>query len=179
MTDAQAVPADLDQLATPVAEVVRRAQVILVSVDDGSDDAIARARQAAVALAAAGDARLVLLDRHDTTYADTPRIFELTRDEVESIGERPYLLAAIDEATDAGVSATAFQHSLPGNEAISDAATRVGADVLVVPDHLDSPSLLSRLKGGDGPDRAVPAAPSGTAVVAVDDDGSLSLRTSG
>lgn len=176
MTDHQALPTDLDQLPGPVADVVRTAEVILVPVDDGGDEAVGRARRTAVSLAALAGARVVLLDRSDTTYADTPRIFELSRDEVVSIGDRQYLLDAIDEATDAGVSASAFQHSLPGDEAISDAAERSGADLLVVPEHLGTSGLLSRLKGGDASDRATQAAPAGTAVVAVDADGALAVH---
>lgn len=173
MTDSQAVPTDLDQLAPPVAEVVRGAQVILVSVEDGSDPALDGARRTAIALAALVDAKLVLLDRSDTTYADTPRIFELTRDEVVGLGERQYLLDAMDEAISADVSVTAFQHSLPGVEAISDAAERVRADIYVVPDHLDGPGLVDRLKGRHLSERAATAAPDGTAVLEVDDEGSL------
>lgn len=176
MTDDQAIPTDLDQLPDPVAELVGRAGVILVPVDDGADEVLGRARHIAVALAALGEAKLVLLDRSDTTYADTPRIFELSRDDVVSLGGRQYLLDGIDEATEAGVAATAFQHSLPGNEAISDAAARVGADMLVVPHQLRSPGLFSRLKGGAPSEHAVTAAPVGTSTVVIDDDGSLSVH---
>lgn len=169
-------PTSLDQLAPDVRGVVEAASVVLVPVDDGKDDALAQARRVAIALASLGDAKLVLLDRADTTYADTPRIFELSRAEVAEI-DRPYLLAGIDEAEAAGVSATAFQHSLPGDEALTDAVDRVVADLVVVPVELDSPGLLARLKGGDVEDRTVDATPAGTAVVSVAADGTLSLAT--
>lgn len=178
MTDDQAVPTDVDQLPAPVAEILRAARVILVAVEDKSDPALDGARRTAIALAAMVDAKLVVLDRSDTTYADTPRIFELSRDEVVGLGERQYLLDAMDEATSAGVSVTAFQHSLPGTEAISDAAERVGADIYVVPDHLDGPSLVDRLKGRRLSERAATAAPEGTAVIEVDDEGALVVRQS-
>jgi hypothetical protein len=168
------VPASLDQLDPAVAAVVARSSVIIVPVDDGGDDALARARSMAIALAALADARLVLLDRSDTTYADTPRISELSRDEVAAI-DRPYLLSGIDEAARSGVSATAFQHSLPGDEALTDAGKEVGADLVVVPGSLDSPGILARLKGGSPSDRAVDAAPAGTSVVSVDEGGGLNL----
>lgn len=178
MTDDQAVPTDLDQLPAPVAEIVRSARVILVAVEDKSDPALDGARRTAIALAAMAGAKLVVLDRSDTTYADTPRIFELTRDEVVGLGDRQYLLDAIDEATSAGLSVTAFQHSLPGIEAITDAAERVGADIFVVPDHLDGPGLVDRLRGRHLSERAATAAPDGTAVIEVDDEGSLLVRKS-
>ncbi|MGI8711345.1 MAG: universal stress protein [Acidimicrobiales bacterium] len=167
-------PSSLDDLDPAVAAVVRRATTVLVPVDDGNDPARERARQVAVSLAAMAGARLVLLDRSDTTYADSPREFELDRAEVEAIG-RPYLLDQIDAASEAGVSATAFQHSLPGAEALTDAINATHADLVVVPQNLDKPGLLDRLRGGDVADRAQGAAPAGVPVVAVADDGSLAL----
>ncbi len=177
MADDPVYSHDLDDLDPAVADLARASDVILAAIDEGADDAIARSWRAAIALAALGKARLVLLDRADTTYADTPRVFELTREEVASAGDRQYLLDAIDEATAANVSTTAFQHSLPGNEALTDAAEQVNADLLVVPHHLDAPGLLNRLKGTDIAEQAEAAAPRGTSVVAVDSDGSLSVLT--
>ena len=176
MASETSVPASLDQLDPAVAKAVQAASVIVVPVDDGGDDALARARATAIALAALAGAKLVLLDRSDTTYADTPRINELSRDEVASI-DRPYLLSGLDEAAQSGVTATAFQHSLPGDEALTDAAKEVGADLVVVPGSVDSPGLFARLKGGSASDRAADAAPAGTSVVAVDEHGGLSLIT--
>lgn len=167
-------PTSLDQLDPTVRAVVTRADVIVVPVDDGSDAAFGLAREAAINLARLGDARLVLLDRADTTYADTPRINELTRDEVAAI-DRPYLLTQLDDAAAAGVEATAFQHSLPGDEALTDTVNELGADLVVVPATLDSPGFLDRLKHDDVEDRAVDATPAGVPVVAVADDGSLTL----
>jgi nucleotide-binding universal stress UspA family protein len=169
-------PTALDQLAPDVRPVVERATTIVVPVDDGADDALARTRRAAIAVAGLAGAKLVLLDRSDTTYADTPRIFELSREEVAEI-DRPYLLSGIDEAAAGGVSATAFQHSLPGDEALTDAVEQVGADLVVVPAGLESPGLFARLKGGDAEERAVDAAPTGVPVLAVAEDGTLSLAT--
>lgn len=171
MTPQPPVPADLEPA---LAQAVDAATVVLVPVDDGSDPARERGRLAAQALAARAGARLVLLDRLDTTYADTPRVHELTRDELEGI-DRPYLVAHIDEAAAAGVSATAFQHSLPGAEALTDAVKAVGADLVVVPDEVDKPGFLDRLKGAAVAERAADAAPAGVPVVAVGEDGSLSL----
>lgn len=168
------VPTSLDQLDPAVAGVVQGSSVIIVPVDDGGDDALARARSMAIALAALAGARLVLLDRSDTTYADTPRINELSREEVAAI-DRPYLLSGIDEAAQSGVSATAFQHSLPGDEALTDAVKEVGADMVVVPGSLDSPGIFARLKGGSAGDRAADAAPAGTSVVSVDEGGRVRL----
>lgn len=167
-------PTTLDQLDPAVRTVVEQASVLVVPVDDGTDDAYGRARDAAVDLARLGDLKLVLLDRVDTTYADTPRIFELSRDDVAAL-DRPYLLAQLDAVSQAGVTVTAFQHSLPGDEALTDAVNEVGADALVVPSSLDAPGFLTRLKHDSSEERAVDAAPSGVAVLSVDDDGTVSL----
>lgn len=168
------LPTSYDQLDDQVAAAVRAASTVLVPVDDGGDDALVDARAVAVALAALAEAKVVFLDRADTTYADTPRVFELTPEQVAEL-DRPYLTTMLDDAAARGVTATAFQHSLPGAEALTDAAKEVGADLVVVPHEREDPGLLERLKGGDTEDRAVDAAPSGTAVVSVDDAGHLRL----
>lgn len=168
------LPTSYDHLDDEVAAAVRAASTILVPVDDGGDDALTDARSVAVALGALSGAKVVFLDRADTTYADTPRVFELTADQVADL-DRPYLTAMLGDAADRGVTATAFQHSLPGAEALTDAAKAVGADLVVVPDEREDPGLLERLKGGDTEDLAAAAAPSGTTVVSVDDSGHLRL----
>lgn len=163
----------LDHLDASVADAVRSATTVIVPVDDGNDPARERSRLVAQRLAALAGARLVLLDRVDTTYADTPRVVELDRSEVESI-DRPYLVRQIDEAADAGVAATAFQHSLPGAEALTDAAKATSADLIVVPEQLDKPGFLDHFRKGDLAERAADAAPQGVPVVAVAHDGTLS-----
>ena len=168
------LPTSLDHLDPAVRGAVQQAGTIVVPVDDGADDAFARARDVAVRLAELGEARLVMLDRGDTTYADTPRVFELTRDEVAEL-DRPYLLAQLDSAAASGVNATAFQHSLPGDEALTDAVNEIGADLVVVPASLDSPGFLDRLKHADVQQRAVDATPPEAAVLAVDDEGGIRL----
>ncbi|MGI8754837.1 MAG: universal stress protein [Acidimicrobiales bacterium] len=174
MTSQGTDPSSLDDLDPAVAGAVRRATVVLVPVDDGSDVARERSRQVATSLAALAGARLVLLDRTDTTYADTPRQAELNRAELLGI-DRDYLVAQVDAAAEAGVSATAFQHSLPGAEALTDAVKATGADLVVVPVELDKPGLLDRFRGGSVAERTSDAAPNGVAVVSVAEDGRLSL----
>lgn len=167
-------PTSYDDLDPAVADAVRAATVVLVPVDDGNDPARERSRLAAQALASLAGARLVLLDRVDTTYADTPRVNAIDRSEAERI-DRPYLVAHIDEADRAGVPATAFQHSLPGAEALTDTAKEVGADLIVVPADLDKPGFFDRFRHDNTAERAVDAAPAGVRVVSVGDDGSMSL----
>lgn len=172
-TDAP-IPASLDDLEPAIAAVVRDASTVLVPVDDGNDPARERSRLVAMSLASLAGARLVLLDRTDTTYADTPRLYELDRAELESIG-RDYLVVQIDAATESGVSATAFQHSLPGAEALTDAVNATQADLIVVPEELNKPGVLDHLRKGNVADQAHAAAPNGVAVVSVAEDGSLTL----
>ncbi|CAN5894039.1 hypothetical protein BH23ACT2_BH23ACT2_03240 [soil metagenome] len=166
------LPTSLDELDPTVAASVRGATIILVPVDNGSEEAFTLACRVATALASLGGARLVLLDRSDTTYGDTPRVHELTRDHVVGL-DRPYLLDALDAVAAEGVAVTAFQHSLPGDEAYTDAADELGADLIVVPDHLDSPGLLDRFKRDDVSERTVDAAPSGTGVLVVSTEGTV------
>jgi len=169
-----APPTSYDNLDPAVADAVRAARVVLVPVDDGKDAARERSRRVAQGLAKLAGAKLVLLDRVDTTYADTPRVNSIDRAEAQRI-DRPYLVAQIDEANDAGVEATAFQHSLPGAEALTDTAKEVGADLIVVPADIDKPGFLDRFRHDNTAERAVDAAPAGVRVVSVGDDGSLRL----
>jgi nucleotide-binding universal stress UspA family protein len=170
------LPTTLDDLDPAVAAAVRGATTILVGVDDGTEEAFVTSRRVATSLASLGGARLVLLDRSDTTYADTPRVHELSREDLVD-DDRRYLLDQLDDAAAEGVAVTAFQHSLPGDEAYTDAAKHLGADVLVVPDHIDSPGFFDRFKQNGVPERAVDAAPSGTDVLVVAIDGSVRLAT--
>jgi nucleotide-binding universal stress UspA family protein len=163
----------LDQLDADVADAMGGATTVLVPVDDGNDAARERTRLVAQQLAALVGARLVLLDRTDTTYADTPRVQELTREQADDLG-RPYLVRQIDEAADAGVEVIAFEHSLPGSEALTDAAKETSASVIVVPHHLDKPGFLDHFRKGDAADRAGRAAPDGVSVLAVEADGTIS-----
>lgn len=174
MTSQGTHPDSLDDLDPAVAAAVREATTVLVPVDDGNDPARERSRQVATSLAALAGARLVLLDRTDTTYADTPRLSELNRAELEGI-DRDYLVVQIDAAAEAGVSATAFQHSLPGAEALTDAVKATGADLVVVPVDLDKPGVLDRFRGGSVAERTNDAAPDGVPVVSVAEDGTLAL----
>lgn len=173
MAEADVPTTSVDGWAPEVRSALDGVTSIVVPVDDGDDDALARARSAAIALAAASGARLVLLDRSDTTYADTPRIHELGRESADEL-DRPYLVAGIDEAEAAGVEAIGFQHSLPGDEALSDTVAQVGAEALVVPASLSSPGLFGRLKG-DVVARAEAATSSATTVFVVADGGSVTL----
>lgn len=173
MAEADVPTTSLDGLTAEVRSALDGVTTMVVPIDAGADDALANTRRVAISLAAASGARLVLLDRSDTTYADTPRIHELSREAAADL-DRPYLVAGIDEAKAAGVEATGFQHSLPGDEALSDTVDEVGAQALVVPASLSSPGLFGRLKG-DVVARAEAATPSWTTVFVVADDGSVSL----
>lgn len=177
MAEADVPHTSLDDLTPEVRSALDGVTTMVVPVDDGEDEALAHARQAAIALAAASGARLVMLDRADITYADTPRIHELSREAAADL-DRPYLVDGIDEATAAGVDATGFQHSLPGDEALSDTVEQVGAQAVVVPASLSAPGLFGRLKG-DPARRAEAATSSDITVFVLADDGSVTLAGSG
>lgn len=88
------------------------------------------------------------------------------------------IVVPVDDGSDAaaaGVNTTAFQHLLPGDEALTDTVNELGADLVVVPVSLDSPGFLDRLEHDDFQGRAVGATPAGVPVVAVADDGTLTL----
>lgn len=177
MTDDASARSDLDQLPSDVAGVARGARRVIVPTDDGNEPARVRARQAAVRLAAAAGAELVLLDRSDATWGDTPHTELHDRDALAAAGKEA-LAKQVDEASDAGVTAAVWAHSLPAPEALGDAVRDLAVDLVVVADDFDKPGLLDRLRTKSVEERAFDAV-GDTPVVVVAEDGSLSVARSG
>ena len=168
---------DLDQLPSDVAAVATGARRVLVPTDDHNEPARARARQAAVRVAAATGAELVLLDRSEATWGDTPHTELHDRDALAAAG-KDGLVGQVDEAAAAGVAAVVWAHSLPAPEALGDAVRDLAVDLVVVPDDFDKPGLLDRLRTKSVEERAFDAV-GDTPVVVVAEDGSLSVARSG
>ncbi len=177
MTNDPSDRSDLDELPAEVAAVARGARRVIVPTDDGNEPGRARARQAAVRVAAAAGAELVLLDRSDATWGDTPHTELHDRDALAAAGKEA-LAGQVDEAADAGVTAVVWAHSLPAPEALGDAVRDLAVDLVVVADDFNKPGVLDRLRTKSVEERAFDAV-GDTPVVVVAEDGSLSLTRSG
>ncbi len=123
----------------------------IVVPTDAEDVALARSRRVALGMARAAGAELVLYDRSDERWTDTPHpTGPLTVDEVD--GERrPHLVGQMREALDAGVPVTAWLASVPALTAMLDVIQDLDVDVVVVPDELGAPKLMDRIAVGSSP----------------------------
>lgn len=134
---------------------------VVVATDDGRDPAYAGMRRAALSWARDRGSRVVLYDRSAESYfidpypsgswtadveggADRTRL--ATADDLEMLG-RHYLAEQLREARDADVEVGAWLPPKPGPAGMAEAVSRFGADAVVLPMSLLSPSLFDRVRG--------------------------------
>jgi len=155
----------------------------LVVPTDDTDSALGRARRVALQIARATDAEVVLYDRSDERWTDTPHPSgPFAVDQVD--GERrPHLVRQMREFVDAGVTTTAWLATVPALTAMLDVLQDLEVDVVVVPDRLDAPRMMDRLQVGSTPAEMVERIarlqlPRTPALVSVADDGVARIVTS-
>jgi hypothetical protein len=131
-----------------VHDLIGELRMILVPTD-ADDEAYAQARRAAAGLAAGTDTTVVLYDRSDERWTDTPHPEgPLTRDEVDATS-RPHLVAQMDELAASGVEVRAWCSTVPALTRILAAVQALDADAVLVPEQLDHPTMMDRLQPGD------------------------------
>lgn len=140
---------------TPEAErVANAARLVLVPTSD-RDDAYGRARSAALAVAAGRDVTVVLYDRSDERWTDTPHPEgPFAPDEIER-DRRPHLVDQMAEFTDAGVTVQAWYASVPALSAIISAVQELDADTILVPEKLHKPRVMDRLQAKGDPEEQI------------------------
>lgn len=120
--------------------------VVPTAPDNESYD---RARAAALEIATLASCPVVLHDRSDERWTDTPDPEgPYTADEIDR-ENRPHLVEQMKEFTDAGVDVKAFYASVPALTAVLTPVQRLGADAVVVSASLDKPKMMDRLQAGD------------------------------
>lgn len=131
----------------------------LAATDDGTDPRYEAVRRAALAAATADGAGLVLYDRSTESYLTNPYPsgpwsdeadalspgWQLSPQALDAVG-RGYLADQLRAAADAGVNATAHLAVDTGATAMADAVARFTPDVVFLPQHVEQPSLLDRVK---------------------------------
>jgi len=151
---------DSQPISESVLAFARDARRILAVTDDGRRPAYARTRSSAIRLAATVGADLIFYDRSaESRFVDSYPSGSWTADndgphgerlldasEVRALG-RGYLAAQIGEATERGVHARAWLPRHVGGRGIDECVGRFDATLVMVPDVLDHPSLLDRLRG--------------------------------
>jgi nucleotide-binding universal stress UspA family protein len=153
--------------------------ILAMVAEDGSYEHV---RRAAMHLAERRGARLILWDSSTASSFTEPVASEvsaegtgekfgalLTDVELEQLG-RAEMARQVLEAREAGIDAWARLASEHGADALAEEARGLGADLIVLPQELDEPGLLERLRG-DTLDKARDE--SSVPVVVVDRSGSL------
>jgi hypothetical protein len=120
--------------------------VVPTAPDDESYD---RARAAAVHLASTASCAVILHDRSDERWTDTPHPEgPYTVDEIDA-GERGHLIDQMAPFLDAGIDVKAWYASVPAITALLTPVQTLGADGILVPESIDNPKMMDRLQAGD------------------------------
>ena len=148
----------------------------------GEDDRYRTVRSAAIDTARSSEARLILYDIDAAQMFAAPLPTEwsgegdrdqfddmLTADDLERAG-RHSLAEQVNEARAAGVEAFGWLPSKKGAEALAEYAEQHGADLVMVPDGMEHPGLLDRLRGNTA-EKVAEKAPAAVAVV--DESGAI------
>ncbi|HEX9411263.1 MAG TPA: hypothetical protein VF986_06165 [Actinomycetota bacterium] len=149
--------------------------VILALADGGREPAYRRAWAVALALAARGKARLLLVDRSQETWADTPHhLGPYGPEELRRKG-RHHLDGQLAEAEAKGVEVLVWIPSLPLPESYyQETLSHNRVDLAVLPERFEHPKLLDRLAGTRAARMAKALAPR-VPVVQVFGDGRVAL----
>lgn len=126
---------------------IERVSLIVVPTapDDESYD---RSRAAAIEIARRASAKVVLHDRSDERWTDTPHPDgTYTADQVAEHG-RDHLVHQMAAFSDAGVPVEAWYASVPAITSVLTPVQTLGADAIVVPESIDNPKLMDRLQAG-------------------------------
>lgn len=137
-------------------------RTVLLATDDGAPGSpYAEMRPAALRWAADAGARVILYDRSAESYFVDPYPSGPWTADVEGSADastllepgvltamgRAYLAEQVSAARAAGVDAYAWLPTRPGPAGMAEAVELFGADVVVLPQALASPSLLDRVRG--------------------------------
>lgn len=140
------------RLTDATVEALGSVRTIIVPTD-ADDDGYDRARRAALQLASSlpPDDRptIVLHDRSDERWTDTPNPegpFGI--DEIET-ERRPHLAGQMQPFRDAGVEVRAWYASVPALTAVLTPVQELGAEAVLVPSEAESPRMMDRLQAGD------------------------------
>ncbi len=122
----------------------------LVVPTDADDEGYTRARHAALQLATAQDhpVRVVLHDRSDERWTDTPHPEGPLDAAAVADGERTHLVEQMRPFIEAGVDVAAWYCSVPALTAIITPVQDLGAEAVLVPESPEKPRVMDRLQPG-------------------------------
>lgn len=132
----------------PLPADVRPRSGVLVVTDETDDEALARARAVAAEMAARAEVPLVLYDRSEETWGDTPHPEGPLAVDDPRLEDREHLCEQMLEARQLHADPKAWVATLPTISAIETAIVASGSDVIVVAKEMP-PNLFERILSGD------------------------------
>lgn len=123
-------------------------RAVLVVTDDSDDPGHAVARAHAAELAARHDVPVILYDRSEETWGDTPHPEGPLDVDHRSLAEREVLRAQMRELAEMGAEVLAWVATLPSISAVETALRSTGADHVIIPATMGR-KLLERAITGD------------------------------
>lgn len=162
------------------ADVLDTLTCVVVPTTEG-DEQLDAVRRIATRLASRHDWHLVLYDRSNERWTDTPHPKgPMSIDELD--GDRhATLIRQMRDVVAAGVSVSAWIATVPSITAMIDVLQELAVDGVMMPRHLAEPRLMDRLLEGSDPAEMVErvadlqlADP--PVFLAVDDDGTISVE---
>lgn len=144
---AASTPHDLASTPSDAAVDALTAAHKLAVVTDDDDAHLAATRRLGAQLAARHDLDVVLYDRSQETWMDHPHPSGPC--DVTELDERAasHLAPQLDEFAALGVHAVPWIATVPTITEIVDVIRELDVDVILLPEQLDRPKLLDRLKG--------------------------------
>lgn len=152
MTSNQTEPAATRGATLPMGmDGIRRMAI----ATDESDEALARVRRVALELARSHGFDVVLYDRSDERWTDTPHAKgPVTADELVGT-DREHLVHQLRDFEAAGVSASAWLATVPALTAMLDVLQAIDVDAVMLPERLEEPKIMDRLQIGKTPPEMV------------------------
>lgn len=122
----------------------------LVVPTDADDDGYSRARRAALQLAGGSSdpVRVVLHDRSDERWTDTPNPEGPLDPAAVAAGGRTHLVEQMRPFTDAGVDVVAWYASVPALTAVITPVQELDAQAVLVPEWPEKQRVMDRLQPG-------------------------------
>jgi hypothetical protein len=123
----------------------------VVILTDRDDEQLDHVRRTATRLAVDHGWDLIVYDRSQETWMDSPHpTGPVATDELSGSDERAHLHRQMQDIEAAGVSVTAWLSTVPSISAIADVVREMHVDAVLIPSDFEQPKLADRLLSGDG-----------------------------
>lgn len=133
---------------TDAAQTAIERVTLLVVPTAPDDDSYDRSRAAALEIARRSSCKVVLHDRSDERWTDTPHPEgPYSTEQVDKDG-RTHLVEQMKPFTDAGIDVQAWYASVPAITAVLTPIQTLKADAIIIPESIDHPKLMDRLQAG-------------------------------